>query len=124
MGRILIADDEAKILEAMMDVLEMAGHDVTGVPDGEAAVNELKVKEYDVVLLDVMMPKLNGYQAAAQIHGIPNRPSIVIVTAARNFESDKSVLENVGAEAFLPKPFANKDLIKVVKDLLAKRGAQ
>jgi CheY-like chemotaxis protein len=122
MGRILIADDEAKILEVMIDVLENAGHEVTGVADGEAAVVELKKGTYDVALLDVMMPKLNGYEVAAQIINLPNRPGIVIVTAARNFEVDKGVLSNVGADAFLPKPFSNKDLLKVVKDLLLKRG--
>jgi CheY-like chemotaxis protein len=122
MGRILIADDEAKILEVMVDVLEIAGHEVTGVADGQAAVDELKRNDYDVVLLDVMMPRLNGYQTATQIQGFPNRPAIVIVTAARNYESDKKILENIGVDAFLPKPFSNQDLKNVVKELLAKRG--
>jgi CheY-like chemotaxis protein len=122
MGRILIADDEAKILEVMLDVLEAVGHEVTGVADGEEAVQALKQNEYDVVLLDVMMPKLNGYQVAEKIRDMPNPPAVIIVTAARNYESDKQVLSTVGAVAFLPKPFSNQDLKLLVKDLLAKRG--
>jgi CheY-like chemotaxis protein len=119
MGRVLIADDEEKILDVMCDILETAGFEVTGVPDGEAAIAALQKDHYDVALIDVMMPKLNGYQVAAQVHSLPNPPRIVIVTA-RNFEGDKRVIEHAGVDAFLPKPFSNQDLIKVVKDLIAK----
>jgi CheY-like chemotaxis protein len=121
MGQILIADDEENILGVMVDVLENAGHDVTGVSDGIAALEELKKKTYDVALIDVMMPKMDGYHVAAQIHGLPHPPKIVIVTS-RSFEGDKQILARAGVDAFLPKPFANHDLVKVVAELLNKKG--
>ncbi len=117
MGRILIADDEEHILEVMMDVLEAAGHDVVGVPDGAEAVDQFKTKTFDLVLLDVVMPKLDGYHAAQKIRGLPNSPKIIIVTS-RDYDGDKHALQAAGADAYLPKPFANKDLVSVVENLL------
>ena len=119
MGKVIIADDEEHILSVMVDVLTDAGHDVKGVPDGPSMLAELKLNNYDVALIDVMMPKMNGYQVAAQIHGLPEPPRIVIVTS-RSYDGDRSVVSNVGVDAFLPKPFANQDLVKVVANLLAK----
>src|SRR4051812_3633826 len=69
MERILVADDEAELLEVMVDILEAAGHEVIGVGDGEAAVKELKKSRFDVAVFDVMMPRLDGYRAARKAHG-------------------------------------------------------
>jgi len=120
MGRILIADDEEQILEVMVDILEMAGHQVVGVTDGEEALEALRQKTFDVALFDVMMPKLDGYHAAQQVHGMPNPPKMVIVTS-RNFDGDKGALEAAGVDAFLSKPFQNRDLVEVVANLLAQK---
>lgn len=120
MGRVLIADDEEKILDVMVDVLENAGHEVTAVPDGQSALDAMKEQQFDVALIDVMMPKMNGYQVVAQMQAFEHRPRVVIVTA-RNYDGDKVQIENVGVDAFLPKPFSNHDLVKVVQDLMARR---
>lgn len=117
MGRILIADDEEQILSVMVDVLEAAGHDVVGVADGAEALNKLKLEEFDVALIDVMMPKMDGYHVAAQIHGLPTPPKVVIVTS-RNYDGDRQALRAAGVDAFLPKPFSNKDLLEVVANML------
>lgn len=119
MGRILIADDEDQILSVMVDVLEAAGHMVAAVRNGEEALATLKATKYDVALLDVMMPKMDGYHLTAQIHSLPNPPKIIIVTS-RDFDGDKNVLTRIGIDAFLPKPFSNQELVKVVQDLLKK----
>lgn len=116
--RILIADDEAEILDVMRDVLEDAGYEVTGVGDGAQALSLLKDTKFDVALIDVMMPKLDGYHLAAQIHGLPNPPKVVIVTS-RNFDRDERTLRSVGVAAFLPKPFSNRDLLEVVATLVS-----
>lgn len=118
MARILIADDEAHILDVMKDILEGAGHKVCGVVNGEDALAELKKSDYDVALIDVMMPKVDGYHVAAQIHGLSRPPRIVIVTS-RNFDGDRQALIAAGVDAFLPKPFSNRDLVEVVTRLLA-----
>ncbi len=120
MGRILIADDEQYILEVMMDILEAAGHEVVGVKDGEEALFNLQSSAFDLALIDVMMPKLDGYHLAQAIHGLMDPPIIVIVTS-RDFEGDRQVLMAAGAKAFLPKPFVNRDLIEMVAKLLAEK---
>jgi CheY-like chemotaxis protein len=122
MGRILIADDEEHILEVMVDILEMAGHEVVGVTDGEEALKQLKLRSFDVALFDVMMPKMDGYHAAQQVHGLPKPPRMVIVTS-RNYDGDKNALQAAGVDAFLSKPFQNRDLVEVVAHLLSQKGA-
>jgi len=119
MGRILIADDEEHILGVMVDVLEAQGHTVVGVADGEKALELLSHHRFDVALLDVMMPKLDGYHLATKIHGLSHPPKIVIVTS-RNFDTDGRIIQAVGAAAFLPKPFAKRELIDVVEKMLEK----
>ena len=120
MSRVLVADDEEQILSVMMDVLEEAGHQVIGVKEGEEAYNRLQKERFDVALLDVMMPKMDGYHLATKIHGLPKPPRIVIVTS-RNYDRDEGTIQNVGVDAFLPKPFSNRDLIEVVARLVKKR---
>ena len=118
MGRVLIADDEEQILGIMMDVLEGAGHEVMGAADGEEAYKILQKESFEVAVLDVMMPKLDGYHLATKLHGLPNPPKVVIVTS-RNYDADEATLRSIGVEAFLPKPFSNRDLIEVVARLIA-----
>jgi two-component system, OmpR family, response regulator ResD len=120
MSRILIADDESHILEVMLDVLEEAGHTVVGVPDGLKALDLLEKERFDLVLLDVMMPRMDGYHVAAKIHGLKNPPKIIIVTS-RNYEHDANTLRNIGIAAFLPKPFSNRDLLEVVTTIIGKK---
>lgn len=103
----------------MKDILETQGHSVVAVSDGETALMHLKSKPFDVALIDVMMPRLDGYHVAAAIRAIEKPPKIVIVTA-RDFHNDKEAVRASGADAFLPKPFATKDLIEVVHNLIKK----
>ena len=121
MGRILIADDEVQILEAMVDVLEAAGHHVTGVTDGQEALWRLQSSEFDVALLDVMMPKIDGYHLAQAANGLIRPPKVVIVTS-RDFDGDKQAMIAAGVNAFLPKPFANRELLEVVANMLQADG--
>lgn len=123
MGRILIADDEKNILEVMMDVLESAGHQITGVGDGQEALFQLQSGQFDVAVLDVMMPKMDGYHLAHAAHSLQYPPKIIIVTA-RDFDNDKLTLKAIGADAFLSKPFSNKELIEVVANLLQEKDAE
>src|SRR5262245_42798560 len=112
MPRILIADDEPNILDIMVDALQDAGYEVIGVRDGDAALKALKTEPYDLALIDVMMPKIDGYHLAAQIRSFKKPPKVVIVTS-RDYNHDKNVLHAAGVDAFLPKPFSNKDLVEV-----------
>ena len=69
-----------------------------------------------------MMPKLDGYHAALKVHGLPKPPKMVIVTS-RNFDGDKHALEAAGVDAFLSKPFQNRDLVEVVANLVTKKNS-
>ena len=117
MGRILIADDEINILGVLTEVLENAGHEVVGAPDGNEALFQLQSKKFDVALLDVMMPKIDGYHLAQAIHSLPQPPKIIIMTS-RDFDGDQQALVGTGALAFLSKPFSNKDVLEAVSKLL------
>lgn len=119
MGHILVADDEVHILEVMIDILETAGHEVVGVTNGQEALDQIQSTVFEVVLLDVMMPKLDGYHLAQKLQGLPYKPQIVIVTS-RDFDGDQQALSAAGVDAFLPKPFSNRDLLEVVANLLKK----
>ncbi len=121
MARILVADDEQQILEAIVDVLENAGHTVVGVSDGREALFQVQSTQFDLVVLDVMMPKMDGYHLAKEIHNLRNPPIIVIATS-RNFEGDKQALLAAGAAAFVSKPFSNRDLVDMVATLVENRA--
>ncbi len=117
MARVLVADDEEHICEVMVDILSEAGHEVMGVLDGEEALKQLNARSFDVALLDVMMPRLDGYHLAQKIHGLAKPPKMVIVTS-RNFDGDRQALIASGVDAFLQKPFSNRELVDVVANLL------
>lgn len=102
----------------MKDILETQGHQVVAVADGETALRWLQSDKFDVALMDVMMPRLDGYHVAAAVRSLDKPPKIIIVTA-RDFHGDKDAIHASGADAFLPKPFSTKDLIDVVKNLIA-----
>ncbi|MCG3203575.1 MAG: putative transcriptional regulatory protein YedW [Elusimicrobia bacterium] len=117
MGKILIADDEQSILEAMTDVLLDQGHQVVGVSDGREALFQIQLQDFDVAILDVMMPKMDGYHLAQALRGLAHPPAVLIVTS-RDFEGDQQALKATGVTAFLQKPFSNSELVDVVDQLL------
>lgn len=120
MNRILIVEDDKNISGLICDILEGVKYEVEQAFDGLSALEKLKKNKYDLVLLDIMIPKLSGYQVATQIHGLPNSPKIIIVTS-RDFDEDKDVVKNVGAKAFLSKPFSQDEILGVVHDVLKDR---
>lgn len=101
----------------MTDVLEEAGYHIETASNGEDAFIALKKNPFDVALIDVMMPKMDGYHLAAKINGLPQKPKIVIVTS-RDFDRDEETVNRIGAAAFLSKPFSKKELLDAVSNLL------
>jgi CheY-like chemotaxis protein len=124
MAKILVADDEVNIAEMAKGILTEFGHDVDIVHDGQSALLRLQTKTYDVALIDVKMPLMDGYHLAAEAQGLQHPPKIVIATA-RDYDNDQAAVKAVGVSAFLHKPFSNKDLVEVVERLaLEKKKAR
>ena len=120
MANILIADDEDGVLEVIQITLETDGHHVTAVKNGRAAVEAAKRERFDAVVMDVMMPFLDGYHACAEITGLDDAPPVLLLTS-RDYEGDSTAVRGSGATAFLSKPFEVAELSKAVKDLIASK---
>jgi adenylate cyclase len=115
MATILVVDDDADIRTLIQAVLETAGHDVTLASEGQEAVNKLRRRPYDLVVLDIMMPNMSGYEVLEQIRAMPSRAAtpVVVVTAKHD---PSGVMREVkgGAVDHLAKPFLPDELEEVV----------
>lgn len=117
MANLLIADDEAELLELLRFSLDAAGYQVTTAPDGKKALDLAKSKKFDLIILDVMMPHMDGYHVAQEVAQNPKSPPILLLTS-RDFSADQAAIKGSGASAFLSKPFELTELLEVVKNLL------
>lgn len=121
MYRILIVDDEAKIREVLAEYAEFEGFASDQAADGMEAVNKCKNEDYDLILMDIMMPKLDGYSAVKEIRKFKDIP--VIMLSARGEEYDKLFGFEIGADDYVVKPFSPKEVMARVNAVL-KRNAQ
>ena len=116
---IVCADDDEDILSLVALRLERAGFEVAAVADGEAAVAACRERRPDLAILDVMMPKLTGYEVLERLRSDPSLASLkVILLSARVQESDMTRGLAAGADAYLPKPFRAQELVAKVEELL------
>lgn len=100
---ILIADDEAEIRELLRLYLEKDGYHVLEAADGQSALSLLEQEEIDMALLDIMMPKVDGYHVLKKLRESSNMP--VMILSAKNQDSDKILGLDLGADDYLAKPF-------------------
>lgn len=118
--RVLITEDEPNIVESLTFILERAGYQVAAVADGEAAMQELRANRPDVMILDLMVPKLNGFEVLKRVKGDPALAALpVLVLSAKGQAHDKQLAEEIGADDFVTKPFSNRDLIERIGRLCA-----
>ena len=117
---ILIADDDPNILRALAFLMYGQGHAVRTVADGEAALAAISEAPPELVLLDVMMPKRNGYDVCRALRANPHfaRLRIVMLTA-KGRDSDRRTGLDLGVDAYLTKPFAVRDVVGCIADVLA-----
>jgi len=115
-ARLLIADDEDSLRWVLEKGLQQAGYDVTGVKDGEAALQAFAAESFDLVFLDVRMPGMDGLTALAKLRDVRNDVPIVVMTAHGTMDTAIQAMQK-GAYDYLAKPF---DLDEVV--LLAERA--
>lgn len=119
MARILLADDEADIIESVVYALEREGFEVDTAADGEAALEAARATAYDVLVLDVMMPRLSGLDVCRVIRGESDVP--IILLTARDGEIDRVLGLELGADDYVTKPFSLAELVSRVRALLRRR---
>ncbi len=114
--RILIAEDETELAKGLKFLLEKNKFTVDAVHDGEEALNYFQSRDYDVVILDIMMPKVNGLDVLRQIREAGSKVPVLMLTAKAEIEDRVAGLA-AGADDYLPKPFASPEFIARVKAL-------
>ncbi|MCC7281124.1 MAG: response regulator [Acetobacteraceae bacterium] len=120
-ARILIVDDEPNILLSLQFLMRKAGYAVRTAADGEQALAEIAREKPDVVLLDVMMPKLDGFTVCQRVKTTPEwRDVRVIMLTARGREVEREKGRALGADDYITKPFATKDAMDRVAAALAR----
>jgi DNA-binding response OmpR family regulator len=120
---VLIADDDASISRALRFLMQREGHDVRMAADGEQALAEIEKRRPDVVLLDLMMPKGNGYEVCRTLRADPSYDDVrIVMLTAKGRESDQRVAMELGADAYISKPFAIAEVVACVKEVLARKG--
>jgi DNA-binding response OmpR family regulator len=117
--KILVTDDSATIIEMIKEALELGGYSVITAKDGQEALDKARREKPDLIILDLMLPKLDGYKVCRMLKFDEKYKAIPIVMfTARAQESDKLLGKEVGADAYLTKPFDPEKLLGKIKELL------
>ena len=119
MYKILVVDDEPKIREVIKEYAEFSGCEVTEAEDGMSAVGLCKLNDYDLIIMDIMMPKLDGFSACKEIKKFKDVP--IIMLSARGEEYDKLFGFELGIDDYVVKPFSPKELMARINAILSRR---
>lgn len=117
MYKILVVEDEPQMRLGLKDNLEFEGYDVDFAEDGEAGLNKILGNPYDLIVLDVMMPKLSGFDVCKKVREKGIRTPIIMLTA-KGEEIDKVLGLELGADDYITKPFSLRELIARIKAVL------
>lgn len=121
MQKLLIVDDEVKIIEVLREYAEFEHYTVDSAMNGMEAVQKCNENKYDLVIMDIMMPKLDGFSAVKEIRKTSDVP--VIMLSARNEEYDKLFGFELGVDDYVVKPFSPKEVMARVSAILKRKGA-
>ena len=116
MAKILVCDDDKDIVEAIDIYLTQEGYEVLKAYDGDEAIKVLKSNEVDLLIMDVMMPRLDGIRATLKIRENMSLP--IIILSAKSEDADKILGLNIGADDYITKPFNPLELVARVKSQL------
>lgn len=122
MYKLLVVDDEPKIREIIKEYAEFAGYEVEEAEDGMVALGLCKLNDYDLIVMDIMMPKLDGFSACKEIKKIKDIPTIML--SARGEEYDKLFGFELGIDDYVVKPFSPKELMARINVVITRhKGA-
>lgn len=121
MYKILIVDDEANIREVLKEYAEFEGHEVSEACDGMQAVEMAKNNDYDIIVMDVMMPKLDGFSACKEIRKLKSTP--VLMLSARGEEYDKLFGFELGIDDYVVKPFSPKEVMARINAIIKRSSS-
>jgi DNA-binding response OmpR family regulator len=122
MYKLLVVDDEPKIREIIREYAEFAGYEVEEAEDGMVALGLCKLNDYDLIVMDIMMPKLDGFSACKEIKKIKDIPTIML--SARGEEYDKLFGFELGIDDYVVKPFSPKELMARINVVITRhKGA-
>ena len=121
--KILVIEDEKLLADSIQALLTKKGFDVETVYDGERGAEYAELGIYDLLILDVMMPKMNGYEVARKIRAQRCGTPILMLTAKSDVE-DRIMGLNAGADYYLTKPFDSRELLACINALLRRQGSQ
>ena len=119
MARILVVDDEPHILKLVVFSLEKAGHEVLSAPDGLTAISAARENQPELILMDVMMPLMTGYEAVEHLKAESDTadiPVIMLSAKSQQYEQEKGI--ECGAARYICKPFTPKELVEQVTEFL------
>lgn len=122
MQKLLIVDDEIKIIEVLKEYAEFENYEVDGAENGSEAIEKCKNNGYDLIVMDVMMPKIDGFTAVKEIRKFSQVP--VIMLSARGEEEDKIRGFDLGIDDYVVKPFSPKEVMARIKAVLKRGGEQ
>ena len=118
--KILIVDDEVNIVNVLKEYAIHSGYEVDEAFDGTEAVSKVENNNYDCILMDIMMPNMNGYDAVRAIRAIKNIP--VIMISAKGEEYDKLAGFDLGIDDYIVKPFSPKEVMARIKAVINRNG--
>ena len=118
LARVLVVDDDDVIRQLITVNLELEGFEVATAVDGQDCLDKVKQVRPDVITLDIMMPRLDGWEAASRLRADPETADVkVVLLSARAQEADLARGSRIGVDAYLTKPFDPDELIEVVRAL-------
>ena len=124
-GKILVVDDEIYIVHILDFSLGMEGYEVMTALDGEAALAKVAQDKPDLIVLDIMMPKLDGYETCKALKSNPGTKDIpVILLSAKGRNVDQKVGFEVGADDYITKPFSPRKLVERINAILGQTSRQ
>jgi len=120
MKKILIADDHSEVVELVRVTLERGDYEIVDASNGKEALKKVRLEKPDLVLLDVVMPKMDGFEVCRKLKKDPQTKEIpIIILTAKAQEVDKEKGREVGASDYITKPFSPSALLTKIEEILA-----